>query len=237
MSWEFTVDEFAHVWRAETGSDRCPFPVVTRSAAQWESEYDRLCADAAQKWPLGADPDLSAALRHAENPAAALTLLTTAGAPIRAYAARTGDRGVLVRQLPSGTDASGNVIVYAGAADIVPKGFAHFLGDVPAGRRAPLVEDVDQLTHHFDSWQREPDTVAERIRKLAGAPRVSAGHIEAKLGLHTDRPHSARYVRWFDVKDDGRYLSYRKHSDLHIEPADTDAVVRAITALATASDP
>lgn len=236
MSWEFTVDEFAHVWNAETGSDRCPFPMRMRSAARWESEYERLRADAAKKWPPGADPDLSAALLHGVNPAAALTLLTTTGIPIRAYAARTGDRGMLVRQLPAGPDPSGKVIVYAGAADIVAKGFAHFLGDMPPGGRGPLIEDVDRLTDHFDGWHRSPDTVAERIRKLAAAPRLGAGYIEAKLSLHTDRPHPARYLRWFDVKDDGRYLSYRKHGDLHIEPADKDAVVHAITALATAKE-
>ncbi|MFC6012501.1 hypothetical protein [Nocardia lasii] len=235
MSWEFTVDEFAHLWHAETRSDRCPFPMIMRSTAQWEYEHERLTAAARRKWPPGADSDLGAALRHAADPASAFTLLTTAGQPIRAYGARTGDHAVLLRQLSSGADHSGNVIVYAGASDIVAKGFASFLGKVPAGRQGPLVEDVDRLTRHFDSWQRPADSTAERMRQLARAPRVGAGHIEARVGLHTSRPHPARYVRWFDVTSDGRYLSYRKHNDLHIEPADTAAVGRAIAALAVVS--
>ncbi|MFD4433532.1 ESX secretion-associated protein EspG [Nocardia sp. NPDC058497] len=228
MSWTFTADEFAHVWQAETGDDRYPFPLTVYSAADTEDRYAALAQAAAQRWPTGADPDLTAVLRHAARPDTALAVFDDAGPRLRAYGARSGERGVVIRQYDDNS-----VEVFSGSAGMVARAFASFLGELQAGQAGHLVEDIDRLAAHFESWQRPPDSVAARMHRLTETRRTASGHIEARVGLHTERPTPARYLTWLDVADDGRYLTYRRYQDLHIEPAGKQRLIDAIEAIAT----
>ncbi|MFC9964866.1 hypothetical protein ACFVH4_11545 [Nocardia ignorata] len=228
MSWMFTPDEFAQVWLRETGDDRYPFPLTVYSAAATESAYEQLAAAAAQRWPAGADLDLSAVLRHAARPETALALFSETGPRLRAYGARTGDRGVVIRQYEDHS-----VEVFSGSAGLVNRAFAAFLGDQPAGQVGHLVEDVDRLATHFESWQRPQDSVAARMHRLTEAKRAAGGRIEIRTGLQSTRPGPTSYLTWLDVCDDGRYLSYRRYQDLHIEPAGKQRVIDAIEAAAS----
>lgn len=229
MSWIFTADEFAYVWQAETGDDRYPFPLTVYSAAETEDQYSALAQAAAQRWPTGADPDLTAVLRHAARPDTALAVFDDAGPRLRAYGARSGERGVVIRQYDDNS-----VEVFSGSAGMVARAFASFLGELQAGQAGHLVEDVDRLAAHFESWQRPADSVAARMHRLAETRRTASGHIEARVGLHAERATSARHLTWLDVADDGRYLTYRRYRDLHIEPAGKQRLIDAIEAIATA---
>lgn len=225
MSWVFTADEFAHVWRAETGADRHPFPLTAHSAARDEQDHAALALAAAKRWPVGADPDLTAVLRHAAQPATAMALFSTAGPSIRAYGARSGPRGVVLKQY-----GDHGVEVFSGGSTMIGRAFAAFLGEQPpAGRAGHLVEDVDRLAAHFESWQRSGESTAARMHSLAAASREAAGYIEARAG--TDNRVPARYLTWFDVEGDGRYLTYHRYRDLHIEPVAKDRLVDAIAIL------
>ncbi|MFC4126027.1 hypothetical protein [Nocardia rhizosphaerae] len=227
MSWVFTADEFAYVWQAETSADRYPFPLTVHSAATTENRHRELALDAARRWPTAADPDLTAVLRHAARPETALALFGTTGPAVRGYGARSGDRGVVIRQYDDHS-----VEVFSGSAAMVARAFAAFLGERPAGQEAHLVEDVDRLTTHFESWQRPADSVAARMHRLSAAARVAGGRIEIKGRSHAASATAAQYLSWLDVADDGRYLSYRRYQDLHIEPADKQRVIAAIDAIA-----
>lgn len=224
MSWVFTADEFAHVWRVETGADRYPFPIATHSAARDQRDHMALARAAEQAWPAGADPDLTAVLRHASGPVTAMALFSSTGPLVRAYGARSGPRGVVLKQYDDHS-----VEVFSGGSTMVGRAFAAFLGEQPAGRAGHLVEDVDRLEAHFESWQRSAVSTAARMHTLATANRVAAGYIEARTG--TDERVRARYLTWFDVADDGRYLTYRRYRDLHIEPVAKDRLIDAISAL------
>lgn len=230
MSWAFTADEFAYVWRSETGTDRYPFPVAAHSAAREERDHTSLARQAAQRWPAGADPDLTAALRHAARPQTAMALFSSTGPTVRAYGARSGARGVVVRQGPDH-----GVEVFSGGAGMIARAFAAFLGEQPPGGAGHLIEDVDRVAAHFESWQRSSDSTTARMHSLASADRVAAGYIEARTGA-SDRLRS-RYLTWFDVRDDGRYLSYHRFRDLHIEPANKDRLIDAISALGADDKP
>ncbi|MEV6214858.1 ESX secretion-associated protein EspG [Nocardia sp. NPDC051833] len=229
MSWTFTADEFAFVWQGETGADRYPFPLTVYSDAPTQGGYEELARAAAQRWPTGADPDLTAVLRHAARPDTAMAVFDQAGPRLRAYGARSGERGVVIRQYDDNS-----VEVFSGSAGMVTRAFASFLGELPAGQVGHLVEDVDRLAAHFESWQRAADSVAERMHRLTASPRAASGYIEARVGLHAERATPARYLTWLDVTDDGRYLSYRRFQDLHIEPAGKQRLIDAIEAIATA---
>ncbi|MFD6394790.1 hypothetical protein [Nocardia sp. NPDC060259] len=229
MSWTFTADEFAYVWQAETGDDRYPFPLTVYSAADTEDRYVALAQDAAQRWPTGADPDLTAVLRHAARPDTALAVFDDAGPRLRAYGARSGERGVVIRQYDDNS-----VEVFSGSSGMVARAFASFLGELQAGQAGHLVEDIDRLAAHFESWQRPADSVAARMHRLTETRRTASGHVEARAGLHAEHPTPARHLTWLDVADDGRYLSYRRYQDLHIEPASKQRLIDAIEAIATA---
>lgn len=225
-TWTFTTDEFAHVWQSETGTDRCPFPITTRSATRDQDEHAALAAAAARRWPTGRDGHLTAALRQAARPDVEVVAFQTAGDPVRVHGARVGDRGVVLRQSPEG-----DVEVYAGTARMVTRALATFLGDRPEGGAGPLVEDIDRMAAQFESWHRPPESVTERVFRLSRAPRTSAGYIEVRTGLHEHPEAPARYLGWFDVAGDGRYLHYRSYQDLHIEPVDKERLVVAVDRL------
>ncbi|MFE3543729.1 ESX secretion-associated protein EspG [Nocardia sp. NPDC059177] len=113
--------------------------------------------------------------------------------------------------------------VYAGSDLIVARALAAFLGECSPGHEEHLIEDADRIEDHFESWRRPADSTAARMHKLARAKRDSAGHIEIRTG--TD---PARYLTWFDVSGDGRYLTYRNYRDLHIEPVGKNELISAI---------
>ncbi|MFI5499698.1 ESX secretion-associated protein EspG [Nocardia asteroides] len=227
MSWTFTADEFHRVWQEETGEDRYPFPLTKSSAAPTVGEFEQLARAAAQRWPTGADPDLTAVLRHAAKPDTAMAVFDAVGPRLRAYGARTGERGVVMRQYDDNS-----VEVFSGSAGMVARAFASFLGELQAGQAGHLVEDVDRLAAHYESWQRSADSVASRMDRLAKAERASSGYIEAKVGLHAPRATPARYLTWIDVAEDGRYLTYRRYQDLHIEPVGKQRLIDAIEGIA-----
>ncbi|MEU4708634.1 hypothetical protein AB0G00_19575 [Nocardia salmonicida] len=229
MSWTFTADEFAHVWQGEVDDDRYPFPLTVFSAAATQDQYEELARAAAQRWPTDADPDLAAVLRHAARPETSLAVFDEAGPRLRAYGARSGARGVVIRQYDDNS-----VEVFSGSATMVARAFATFLGEQPAGRAGHLVEDVDRLAAHFESWQRPADSVAARMHRLTAAERAAYGRIEVRVGLHAERPTPPRYLTWLDVADDGRYLTYQRYRDLHIEPADKQRLIDAIEAIVSA---
>lgn len=218
MKWEFTPDEFMHVW-TETGQDRYPFPLRLISSARWESEYEKIASELRGRLPIGKDPDLSAALRVAADPDSTLTLFGTRLRPVRAYGAIVTTVGVALVQRPGPTpEFGGNIVVRVGAPEVVPRVFGYVLGELPEGGHPPLVESIDHLRETYGAWTGSKPQAADRMRRLLRAPRDGAGHIEVRHGLHDSRPFPPRYLSWFDVTDDGRYVYRQRYRDFHIDP-------------------
>ncbi|ONM50599.1 ESX secretion-associated protein EspG [Nocardia donostiensis] len=222
MRWEFTPDEFMHVW-AETGLDRYPLPLNLLSSVRWEDEYDKLSAEIRARRPVGSDPDLTAVLRVAADPDSSFALFGTRKRPVRAYGAIFTDTGVTLVQRPSPTpEFGGNVLIETGSPAIVPRVFAAVLGELPKGRRPPLVESLDKLGDTDVGWTSSKPQVVDHMRRLLKAPRDGSGHIEARHGLHDRTPLPPSYLSWFDVTDDGRYLYRQRYRDFHIDPISHD---------------
>ncbi|MFI7191919.1 ESX secretion-associated protein EspG [Nocardia nova] len=229
MKWEFSPDEFMHVWK-ETDKDRYPYPMQLRSSAQWQSEAEQMSWELRTRMPKGFDPDLSAALRVVANPAMSLLLIGTRKRRVRIYAAVDTTVGVTLVQRPGPADEyGGNVVIEAGTPAIVPKIFAAVLGNLPAGRQPGLIESLDRIRTDLDSWTGTKETTTDRMKKLLGAPRAGAGHIEVKCGLQDPRPYPPQYLSWFDVEGDGRYTYRQQYNDFRIDPAATDSICREIT--------
>ncbi|MCM6777974.1 ESX secretion-associated protein EspG [Nocardia sp. CDC159] len=231
MKWEFTPDEFMHVWK-ETDRDRYPFPLSLYSSTAWQSEAERLARELDDRLPRGGDPDLSAVLRVAANPDVALSITGSRKRPVRVYAAIDTTVGVTLVQRPGPRDeVGGNVVIEVGSPAIVPKVFLAVLGSTPAGRYPAMVESFDRIQLDLESWTGTRETVTDRMRRLLQLPRTAIGHLEARQALHTSRPHPPRYLSWIDIENDGRYLYYQQHNDLHIEPCSPDRLHREITRL------
>ncbi|MEV4129840.1 ESX secretion-associated protein EspG [Nocardia sp. NPDC049707] len=232
MKFEFTPDEFMHIWR-ETRSDRYPFPLRLIASVRWEDEFDRLASELDRRMPLHGNPDLSAALRVAAEPRTALTLTGTRRRPIRAFGAIDADIGVTLVQRPGPTpDFGGNVVLEVGTAAIVPAVFTAVLGDVPPGRQPAVAEDVQFLVDNLESWTGINETASDRIYRLLRAPRSGSGTVETLRGLRDSHPVAPEYLSWFDIEGDGRYHYHLQHNEFRIAPCGQSTIRRELTRMA-----
>ncbi|MBF6447046.1 MULTISPECIES: ESX secretion-associated protein EspG [Nocardia] len=229
MKWEFTPDEFMHVWK-ETDRDRYPFPLQLRSSAEWQSDYDRMHSEFRLRMPRGFDPDLSAALRLVSNPPMSLLLIGARKRPVRFYAGIDTAAGVTLVQRPGPVEEhGGNVVIEFGSSAIATKVFAAVLGSLPAGRRPAMVESLDRIRTDLESWTGTKETTTDRMKKLLQAPRMGSGHIEVRCGLEDPRPYPPQYLSWFDVEGDGRYTYREQYNEFRIDPSSTDDICREVT--------
>ena len=229
MKWEFTPDEFTHIWK-ETDKDRYPFPMQLSSSAEWQSDYDRMHSELRFRMPKGFDPQLSAALRIVADPPMSLLLMGTRKRPVRFYAGIDTTAGVTLVQRPGPVEAyGGNVVVEFGSSTIVMKVFAAVLGNLPAGERPAMVESLDRIRTDLESWTGTKETTTHRMKKLLKAPRAGAGHIEVRCGLQDSRPYPPQYLSWFDVAGDGRYTYRQQYNEFRIASPPTTSAARSLT--------
>ncbi|MBB5914767.1 hypothetical protein BJY24_003634 [Nocardia transvalensis] len=221
-----------HVWN-ETGKDRYPFPLKLISAVRWQDDFARVAQELRERLPPGGDPDLSAVLRVAANPAVSLVITGKRRRPLRAFGAVDTTVGVTMVQRPGPTDEfGGNVVIEVGSPAIVYKVFAAVLGNVPAGSRPAMVESLDRIRTSLESWTGTKESVTDRMRRLLHAPRSGSGHIEVLCGLQSPRPYPPQYLSWIDVEGDGRYIYREQHNDFHIEPCSQQTIHREIARMA-----
>ncbi|WP_278261053.1 ESX secretion-associated protein EspG [Nocardia sp. AG03] len=218
MRWEFTGDEFLYAW-GESGSDRIPAPLTVTPSVRWRHEWDALVADLRERLPAARDPDLSAVLRLAAAPDMAITVIgTREDKPLRLYCASTQQSAVALAQPPA-EDCT--VVVRTGIPTSVPAWIARFAGDRRAGAAPPLTESVHALTTPAQAVALDYGelSTADRVHDLLSAPRSGYGHVEVVRGRpgSSDGP-ARRFLSWFDVVDDGRYVYRYRHGDLMIEP-------------------
>ncbi|MEV0028982.1 ESX secretion-associated protein EspG [Nocardia sp. NPDC050793] len=233
MRWEFTPDEFIYLWTA-IGSDRYPAPLSLLASACWRHEWEATERDLRERLPVLDDPDLFPVLRTAANPDTSAVLVGNRKRPLRAYGAVIADIGVTIVQR-AGTDHrhGGAVIVQVGSALLVPKVLTAVAGDCPPGRAASMVETYERLRYPPSSheWGSEEATTAQRMRQILAASRTGNGHIEIQTERRTEKPPPPRYLSWFDVHNDGRYVYMRRYNDFHIDPCSSDGLRHGLTRL------
>jgi len=228
VKWEFTPDEFMHIWE-ETGLDRYPYPLQLISSVQWQNEYAKIVQELRARLPRGGDVDLSAALRVAADPEVSAVLIGKRRHRIRAYGAIDANIGVTLFQRPGPTDEfGGNVVVEISSSALVSKVFAAVVGSVSAGRGPALVESIDRIEVSLESWTGSKVTTAERMRSLLSTRRVGEGHIEVRAALRDRRSLPAQYMSWVDVDGDGCYAFREQYNDFHVEPLSGAVVAREV---------
>ncbi|MCX4097451.1 ESX secretion-associated protein EspG [Nocardia sp. alder85J] len=224
MSWSFTPDEFAHLWR-ETDLDRHPFPLRILESPRTEAEAAALRREIEVRLPLRADPDLSACLRILAQPQTRVAMIGGRHAPgteIRVLGAAVYDHAVLAVQEPgSSPDYGGRVQLSIGHTGKLGARIANLLPDTPPGRepaRAAITGTVrdDEAVHTAGPPVR-------RIRKLLLQPHTAEGHLRIETHLDLDSPPTPVHYAWIDVADDGRYL-IRAGDEVHITAASTQQI-------------
>ncbi|MFD3508283.1 ESX secretion-associated protein EspG [Nocardia sp. NPDC058666] len=220
MRWEFTPDEFLYAW-GETGSDRIPAPLTVVPSVGWRHEWEAIEADLRQRLPVRDDPDLSAVLGLAADPDTAITVIGTSNKPIRLYCAVTQQSSVALAQMPGATvESGGNVVVRTGTPESIASWVARFAGERPAGATRSMTESVDALETPSQTVNLDYGEVAvsDLIHDLLAAPRSGNGHVEIVRGRHDQDGPVHRYLSWFDVIGDGRYVYRYSRNELTIEP-------------------
>ncbi|UGT45076.1 ESX secretion-associated protein EspG [Nocardia yamanashiensis] len=230
MKWEFTPDEFIHLWQ-ETGQDRYPPPLRLRSSTRWRDDHAQLTATLNTRFPKGADPDLTAALRVSSNPDTTLTLTGIRNHPLRAYAALTNGVAVTLVQRPSPRpEIGGNMIIEAGAPPLIPSVFTAVMGAAQPGTIQPAVTpspSTPKPTHVTPTRRSITDTRTPdlaRILRLAHTRPSARGDIAVHRNLRTDHPAPPRYLHWFDIANDGRYTVEHRKGELRISPCSPDTL-------------
>ncbi|VFB01915.1 ESX secretion-associated protein EspG [Nocardia cyriacigeorgica] len=222
MSWTFTPDEFAHIWR-ETDQDRHPYPLRILETPRTEREADALRAELAARLPLGADPDLSACLRILAAPHTRIVAVGgghTAGSEIRLLAAAVFDRGVLAVQEPGRTpDFGGRVRISIGHSAKLGARIAALLPKTPAGREPARAAAIEAIRD--DEVVIATERAALPIRRLLLRPHTAEGHIRIEARLDRPTPPAPVHYTWIDVEGDGRYL-IKAGDTVHIVPANSE---------------
>lgn len=233
MKWEFTPDEFMHLWR-ETDRDRYPFPLRLISSVQWQSAAAKAAEELRARFPAGGDPDLSAALRVAADPEVSAALLGKRRHRLRVYGAIDGGIGVTLFQRPGATDEfGGNVVIEMGSPAVVSNVFAAVVGSVPAGTGPALVESIDRIEVSLESWTGTRENTAQRMRNLLTVRRAGWGHIEVRAALRDPHPFPPQYLSWVDVDGDGCYAFREQYNDFHVEPCSRQMVAREVARMAS----
>ncbi|GEM31480.1 hypothetical protein NN3_24870 [Nocardia neocaledoniensis NBRC 108232] len=220
MKWRFTADEFIYVAR-EFGADRYPAPLRLLSSTRYQSEWEALEASFRSRIPVRGDADLVPVLQTIFEPETKVEVIGLRRTPVRAFGAIVSDIGVAVVQHPGASDdRGGDVSVRVGSVDVVARMVASVAGSSVAGTAGRLVESLVRLQGRDpnDSWTSGGSRESIRMRELLAAPRTSSGHVQISHGCQTSRPSPPRFVSWFDVRDDGRYLYSRRGDDLYIDP-------------------
>ncbi len=233
MRWEFTQAEILYMWD-QMRWDRIPTPLIIRPEVTLQDQWNAIERELVQRLPVLDDPDLLPVLRTAADPDMSLVMVGARKNPIRAYGAVTSTIGVTMVQRPgTDPDAGGNILVEVGPPRLVSKVFAAVAGRQPAGRHVAMVESLDRLgDEQPQSWMvRNEPLIVDRMRELLTAPRISNGHIEILPDRHESRRRAPRYVSWFDVEGDGRYVYTRQHGDLHIDPCSPERFKQLIARL------
>lgn len=224
VSWSFTPDEFAHIWR-ETDLDRYPFPIRILETARTEHEAAALRRTLEDRIPLGSDPDLSACLRILAEPHTRVVAIGGAhdpGSQIRAVGAAVYDHAVLaVQDSGASPDFGGRVRISIGHSGKLGARIAALLPDTPPGHEparsatATAVRDEETVV--------ATDRLAARIRRLLLKPHSAEGQIRIEPRLDRPAPPAPVYYTWFDVEQDGRYL-VSAGEQVHLTPASTQQI-------------
>ncbi|MGQ4600537.1 ESX secretion-associated protein EspG [Nocardia sp. R6R-6] len=235
--WQFSPDEFAWVWAAETGLDEYPDPISIIETPTTQDEYARLAAEIGSRHPRHGDPDLTGPLRALANPELRIVCIgrsLRSHKRVRTTAVAVGSLGVVLFQRSGSTaDFGGDIKLVVTRRQSLGQHVAAAMPAAPAGTAGRMIGYTPRVRGEEPptSWRSSSDRdtpVEERIRALLRLPRTAEGHLRVERYLHDLRPHPPCYVSWLDIRDDqsahGRYLISVENTETVVLPASSDVI-------------
>ncbi|MBY8858553.1 ESX secretion-associated protein EspG [Nocardia sp. CA2R105] len=235
--WQFTPDEFAYVWTAETGSDEIPFPINILESPSTGEEYTRLRTEISARHPRHGDPDLVGPLRTVADPDLRIVSwgrFHNSDRRIRALTSVVADLVVVLFQKPGeSTDFGGDLILVVARRERLGHHVAATLPPMRPGKTEQLIGytprvrgDQPPRTWRRDNLGQQP--VEERIRLLLRTPRTAEGYLRVESDLH----QPPQYISWLDIAPDhraaGRYLITVGDDDTIVTPASAQVIAREV---------
>lgn len=231
-SWDLSHDEFAWLWKTETGLDAYdyPDPIQIRESPQNLDEYSLIASSLSRKHGSGIEPALRSALRTLATSTTRLCCfgkLTGTDQVLRSHAGLTDRMGAVLVQRSAGQDDR-TIRLTTCSPDNAPTYLVATLPPTAAGGAGdmhgytPRVRGIEPVT----TWLRTNDgrlPEDERIRKLLRLRRYSEGQLIIESGVRTPQQFPPMYLSWIDIASGfaaGRYL---------IEVTESDTVVTSVS--------
>jgi hypothetical protein len=235
VKWNFTPDEFTHVWATETGQDRRPYPINLAPAGTAGTESARAALELDERFGFNSDPDLTGTLRFI-----ARTDVTTIAVFGDRYT--DGERhpdpilglGVAFSQWGATILATSDTISVASChARTVAKHLVAALGPAPAGTLAAMREPRRTvLLPEPGQWQETDDSRrAKALRHALRRPIDARGYITVTVRPEDEMSPPPQHRTWLDFTGDGRYLLVVGH-DLTLAPVCDGELAQYLTRLA-----
>jgi len=218
--------EFLVLWE-ETGHDTFPLPLSFATDLRDRVLFDHAKFEVRERLAADRDPSVDLMLPALAHPDVYIAVHGHDGAEpllpdgsIRIYAARRGDQGYVVRQLPGNTiwHSSGFVVSTCDAIQLADA-IVRELPPEPAGRHSniplhqenPAFDTEPESFADLDFVQYEDEEQEDPGRRLAEylftAPAHRIGRIDISQGSSRFGPRGIvrRRLGWRDLIDDGRY--------------------------------
>lgn len=224
-TWTFTAVEFAGLWD-QLKEDALPAPFIYTTETPTYDDHEREKFEARQRVLRSLDDSFDGVLETLAQPDIRLVTTGSDADPdnpeglIRLLAARLGDRGYLVKQLPGETIwHSGGFIVTECDPLRLAEAVVAELPEADAGRQDDIVlvdtvgDDEDDLDYSYGRSPVNADAVENSVRRrcdeFRGSRVTSSGSIEIVQGRSEFGPRGiTRYhLGWRDLAGDGRYVT------------------------------
>ncbi|MCP2290831.1 ESX secretion-associated protein EspG [Nocardia amikacinitolerans] len=239
--WEFSPDEFAWVWAAETGADEYPDPISIIETPTTKDEYDLLAADIGRRFPRHADPDLTGPLKALADPDLRIVCFgrsLRSHKRVRTVAVAVANLGVVLYQRSGATaDFGGDLKLVVTQRHDLGRHVANTMPTTPAGAVSEMTGYTPRVRGEQPptSWRASADhghPVEERIRSLLRLPRTAEGHLRIERHLHQRRPQPPTYASWIDIRNDqaahGRYLITVDNNETTVTPASPETIAKKL---------
>ena len=214
--------EFLVLWE-ETGNDTLPLPLSFATDLRDRILFDQAKFDIRERLAVARDDYADVVLQALAHPDIHLAVHAHDGddpflpeGSIRIYAARRGDQGYVVRQLPGKTiwHSSGFVITECTAIELAAA-VVRELPEQPAGRYSNInlpqdnseAETDPDAFAMYDFVEDDGDSSDRLAEYLLTAPVRRIGQIDISQGSSRFGPRgiTRRRLGWRDLADDGRY--------------------------------
>ncbi len=233
--WTWEPDDFAALWYS-LGRDRFPFPLGYTSRLVSVAEVDRHRSMIQSRYDTDERELIELAFHTLTASQLRIEILGESNAigksgtkEYRVIGARTPHHAVMLTQTATLEGVEERIRCRLLRPEQLPGRLSWIVPEYAAGRGATETFHLDELEskgRESDSWSVTP---RQRFDKFVHRPREGTAWAQLRTGQITDRPQPWSSARWFDFRDDGRYLMQRNREHVRMTPAGSEDLTKLFT--------